>query len=103
MPILRGVAVAIVIATANVVPAVEAADHLVEISAFRFSALESPVMPGDRVTWINRDIVAHTASASDGGWDSGAIAPGAKVTLVLPDNFDRSYYCVYHPNMLGSL
>ena len=103
-PSILCIIVAVAFAAAVSVPAAaRAADRVIEISGFAYSSIDVVAQAGDRVTWINRDIVAHTASAVNGGWDSGEIPPGGKVSLLLPAGYDRDYYCVYHPNMRGRL
>lgn len=80
-----------------------AAEHFVEIRQFSYVPARLDASPGDTVTWINRDIVPHTASATNGGWDSGEIAPGERKSIVLPVKFERGYFCLYHPAMRAEL
>lgn len=59
-----------------------------------------------KVTWTNKDYVAHTATSGDGGvaFDTKTILPGESLTLSL--NLAKgaySYYCKIHPWMLGNL
>ena len=42
---------------------------------------EAQAKVGDTIEWINKDILAHTATATGGDWN----------------------YCKYHPNMKGRL
>lgn len=90
-------------ATILVVPLARAAEHVVEIRGFVFVSGAIDVQPGDTITWINYDIVPHTATAIDGSWDSGEIAPGDRKSLHLPPSLTRSYVCLYHGAMRGSL
>lgn len=80
-----------------------AADHVVEIRELEFVPAEIDARAGDTVTWINLDIVPHTATAIDRGWDTGPIGPQQRKTLTLPSSFARRYHCVFHPGMLGNL
>src|SRR3954470_4335372 len=57
---------------------------------------------GDTVEWINKDILAHTATARNGDWDV-AMPPKKTVTLVLKKAGTIEYYCRYHPNMKAML
>ena len=59
--------------------------------------------PGDTVVWVNGDLVPHTATATDGTWDSGSIAPGGTWTLVVAASGDGGYTCTFHPTMIGRL
>lgn len=62
-------------------------DHRVEISGFEFSPSELTVSVGDTITWINRDIAPHTATADDDSWDTGTLntddAAGLTVTAAM--------------------
>lgn len=57
---------------------------------------------GDTVTWHNADIVAHTATSKQGGFDVN-VPPGGTGGAVMtrPGSFD--YICRYHPNMQGRI
>ena len=88
---------------AAMLPPATASEQVVEIANFTYSPSRLDASPGDTVTWINRDIVPHTASADDGAWDSGRIDPGESRSVVLPAIFERGYYCRYHPAMRAGL
>ncbi len=85
----------------------EAIQHVVNIQSFAFEPqpLVTPeqVNVGDTITWINQDIVPHTATASDSSWDTGLIEAGAQVSLQVTKGWESNYYCIYHPKMLGKL
>jgi plastocyanin len=57
---------------------------------------------GDTIEWVNKDILAHTATARNGDWDTTI---GAKKTTiqVLKRAGTIDYYCRFHPNMKGRL
>jgi plastocyanin len=57
---------------------------------------------GDTIEWINKDVVAHTATARNGDWDV-TIAPKKSVNLVLKKAGTIDYYCRFHPNMKATL
>ncbi|SRR6266568_6440172 len=57
---------------------------------------------GDTIEWINKDIVAHTATAQNGDWDV-TIPPNNTVTTVLKKAATAEYYCRFHPNMTATL
>jgi plastocyanin len=63
------------------------------------------IVPVDaRVTWTNKDYVAHTATAVDGSFDTQPVIPGSSITLAidhLPGTI--SYYCKIHPWMQGTI
>jgi plastocyanin len=65
-----------------------------------------PALPdarvGDVVDWVNKDFVAHTATARDGSFDV-VLPPGKTVALRLRHAGTISFYCRYHPNMTGAI
>ncbi len=73
--------------------------HTVTIDGARFSPAELTVHPGDTVVWVNKDILAHTATSKNGGFDSKTIQPGAswryKVKAKATGEFP--YTCSFHP------
>ena len=77
--------------------------HTVEIINFVFNPAVLSVKPDDKVTFINRDIVPHTATAHDNSWDTGHLETDQSVTIAITDNMTLAYYCFYHRNMKGRL
>jgi len=77
--------------------------HRVEIQQFRFVPDTLKVRPGDRVVWVNRDIVPHTATAVDGNWDTGKIEANGVAEIAVVTASTNAYFCVYHPSMKGRL
>ena len=57
---------------------------------------------GDTIEWINKDILAHTATARNGDWDV-MLPPKKNGTLVLKKAGTIDYYCRFHPNMKATL
>ena len=55
---------------------------------------------GDTIEWVNKDIVAHTATATNKDWDV-IIGPKQTARLVLKKAGPVDYFCKYHPNMKG--
>ncbi len=58
---------------------------------------------GGTVTWTNNDSTAHTSTANNGAWNSGAIAPGGKYTMTFTSAGAFTYYCTIHPGMVGTV
>ena len=56
---------------------------------------------GDTVEWINKDILAHTATA-EGRWDI-VIPPNGSGRAVLKKAGEVAYYCRFHPNMTARI
>ena len=78
-------------------------DHTVEINGFVFTPDTLTVKSGDTVTWVNRDIVSHTATALDDSWDTGEILTDESQSIVVKQEMTLSYYCRYHTNMKAEL
>jgi len=56
---------------------------------------------GDTIEWVNRDILAHTATVR-GDWDV-MIAANKSASVVLKNAGAVEYYCRFHPNMKGRI
>ena len=63
---------------------------------------EASAKVGDTVEWVNKDILAHTATARNGDWDV-MLPPKKTGTLVLKKPGTVEYYCRFHPNMKAML
>ncbi len=72
------------------------AQHIVEIHKFKFSPASVNAKSGDTITWVNKDIVPHTATASDESWDTGKIDKGGRKRIVVGTGFQESYFCRFH-------
>ena len=57
---------------------------------------------GDIIEWVNKDILAHTATARNGDFDV-VMPPKKTVTMVLKKAGTIDYYCRFHPNMKATL
>jgi plastocyanin len=66
------------------------------------SPLEATAKVGDTLELINKDILAHTATARNGDFDV-AMPPKKTVTYVLKKAGTVEYYCRFHPNMKAVL
>jgi plastocyanin len=63
---------------------------------------ETTAKVGDTVELINKDVLAHTATARNGDFDV-AMPPKKTVTYVLKKAGTVEYYCRFHPNMKATL
>jgi len=63
---------------------------------------EATAKVGDTLELINKDILAHTATARNGDFDV-AMPPKKTVTYVLKKAGMIDYYCRFHPNMKAVL
>lgn len=57
---------------------------------------------GDKITWVNKDIFEHTATAKDGSFDVD-LPPNGQATTVIAHPGTIDFYCRYHPGMTGRL
>lgn len=82
-------------------PANAGSDHAVEIVDFAYAPAELTIEAGDTVTWTNLDAAGHTATASDGSWNTGVLERGesASITFSVPGTYE--YLCIPHPTMTG--
>ena len=95
----RIVFAAVVIALS--VPA-SAATVQITIENLVFAPAEAHARVGDTVEWVNKDVLAHTATARNGDWDV-TIGPNKTARLVLKKAGAVDYYCRFHPNMKAQL
>ena len=79
-----------------------AATIQISIENLVFAPAEATAKVGDTIEWINKDVVAHTATARNGDFDV-TIPPKKTVTLVLKKGGAVDYYCRFHPNMKAVL
>jgi plastocyanin len=79
-------------------PAGQAAS--VVIDNLDFAPATVTVRIGDHVSWINKDIVDHTATARGGAFDV-ATPKGKRVSWRASKVGEFEYYCRLHPNMTG--
>ena len=76
-----------------------------------YKPVNMKITSNSKVTWINQDIAAHTATSgqsidsSDSGqvFDTGTIAPGSSGTAMITGSNEIPYHCTFHPWMLGIL
>jgi plastocyanin len=86
---------------AMAVPA-HAATIQITIDNLVFAPAEVSVKVGDTIEWINKDVLAHTATARNGDFDV-TIPPKKTVTSVVKKPGTVEYYCRFHPNMKAVL
>jgi plastocyanin len=77
--------------------------HTVTIEGMKFAPERLEVSVGDRVTWVNKDFVPHTVTASKAGVESGVIAANGKWTFTAKRPGEMPYICRLHPTMQGVL
>jgi putative membrane protein len=72
----------------------------VTIANMSFTPAVANVHPGDTIEWTNRDVVTHTATASNKRFDV-SIAAGETGRTTVTTSGRVEYYCRFHPNMVG--
>jgi plastocyanin len=80
-----------------------ASTDAVQIVEFKFKPAEIRVKRGTRLTWSNEDDAAHTATAEDRSFDTGAIAQGEEKAVTLSKTGEFAYICDFHPFMKGTV
>jgi LPXTG-motif cell wall-anchored protein len=83
--------------------AVAAATKNVTISDFQFTPGQITVQQGDTVTWTNEGPTAHSATASDGSFDTGIFSAGGSRSETFDEAGTFAYVCTPHPNMHGTV
>ncbi|MCA1452356.1 cupredoxin domain-containing protein [Bradyrhizobium sp. BRP22] len=86
---------------AMAVPA-HAATITVVMENLEISPAEATAKVGDTIELVNRDVIAHTATAKNGDFDV-MMPPKKTVTYVLRKAGTVDYYCRFHPNMKAVL
>jgi plastocyanin len=80
------------------------ATRTVVIQGFSFKPAHITVKRGTRVTWINRDMTKHTATANNGAFDSGVLRPGQSYSHTFKTaGRTNKYHCEIHHSMRGSV
>ncbi len=97
-PALAGIA----LLTAISAPQAQAASAQVEVKNMAFGSAPTDLHVGDVVKWNNRDLVEHTATATDGSFDV-TLMPNGSGEAQMKKSGNISYYCRFHPNMKGEL
>jgi plastocyanin len=77
--------------------------YVVTIENMQFNPQKLTVRVGDRVQWVNKDLVPHTATADVKAFDSRSIAPNASWNFVAHHAGEYGYDCIFHPTMKGTL
>jgi plastocyanin len=100
MPRLLPVAVAVI--AGLLTASAHAATIRITIKDLVYSPAAAQAKVGDTVEWINKDVIAHTATARNGDWD--VMIPANKTArLVVKKAGAVDYYCRFHPNMTARL
>jgi len=73
----------------------------VTVDKMAFSPADITAKVGDTVEWVNKDVLAHTATVK-GGWE--VMLPVKKSGSIVMDKAGTiNYFCRFHPNMKGKI
>ncbi|HEY0827213.1 MAG TPA: cupredoxin domain-containing protein [Bacilli bacterium] len=75
----------------------------VEIKDFAFSPATLTIQAGAEVTFTNRDTVKHTATASDGSFNTGMLAKDTSAVVKFDKPGTYEYFCEPHPDMIATI
>jgi len=76
--------------------------HIIEIKQMKFEPAELKVHSGDKVMWINHDILVHDVTQQpEKKWSSGPLEVGASWGMTFTETSD--YYCSIHVVMKGKV
>lgn len=75
----------------------------VHIKNFMFAPMSATVQAGDRVTFVNDDEEAHTATSDDKSFDSAGLDSGETWQHVFTKPGTVMYFCELHPYMKATL
>jgi len=84
-------------------PTPTATPVLVTIKDFAFSPNMVTIPVGGSVTFKNLDTAAHTATDSQGAFDSGNLDTGKSFTYTFTKAGTYKYVCTYHPSMRATI
>lgn len=77
----------------------------ITISNYAYHPADVTVAPGTKVTFINRDQTAHTATSAStpAAFDTGTLNPGHSKTITIARPGTYAYLCQFHAFMHGTL
>jgi alcohol dehydrogenase (cytochrome c) len=78
-------------------------DGTIDTTDYSFTPVRVSVPAGTTLTWSNSGAVIHTASATNGSWDTGDISAGSSAQITFNTAGSFSYNCNPHPWMLGQV
>lgn len=84
-------------------PVKAAAAGSVAIKDFSFGPSSVTVNVGDTVTWVNNGRTDHTATASNGSFDTGTLKKGQSGSHTFNTAGTFGYVCTIHPFMKGTV
>jgi plastocyanin len=77
------------------------ATHTVRMFAYMYAPATLIIGVGDVVEWVNDDVVVHTVTSENGGFDSRGVQGGSVWRARFTEPGIYPYYCAPHPFMKG--
>jgi len=68
----------------------------VSMKDFEFAPLEITIKAGATITWSNDGAKPHSATASDGSFDTAIFQPGQSKSITFSKPGKFAYYCQLH-------
>ena len=76
--------------------------YTIVIDKLKFGPAPAGLRKGDSIVWVNRDILRHSATATDHSFDVDLL-PGRTGKTLLKKSGAVAFVCRYHPGMRGAL
>jgi len=77
--------------------------NMVEMTNMSFAPKTITIKKGESVTWTNKDLVGHSATADDNSWDTNIISNGESKSIRFDVSGTYTYFCKPHPFMKGTI
>jgi plastocyanin len=77
--------------------------YTVNMEGMAFTPEVLTVAAGDTIVWINKDLVAHTATSTAAGFDSKIVDVRKSWRHTVDREGDFDYVCSLHPTMTAKL
>jgi plastocyanin len=74
---------------------------IVEMHQLKFEPAEIEVTAGSTVTFVNLDLVPHTATGAS--FDTGTLTRDQRKAITFPDTGEFPYFCKFHRHMTGKV
>lgn len=89
--------------SANAAGHAKKADHVVEIKGMVFSQKNISVKAGETIMFVNKDAAPHTATATDGSFNTGRLKKGESAMVKIDNAGNFAFFCEVHPSMKGKV
>ncbi len=84
-----------------VIKPARAGEAIVEMTRLKFAPAEIEIPVGGTVTFVNLDLVPHTATGD--AFDTGTLRKDERKEIAFPAAGEFSYLCKFHRHMTGRI